>query len=386
MFRFIKRCWNAAKNRSKWIISRMFPIDKKKITISSFYGRGYGDNAKYIVEKLLKSEKNFKIIWIVKNDSEAKTLPEGVTACKDGTFKCIYHLMTSKIWIDNCRKYFIMLKRRNQFYIQTWHGFALNRIEKDAIASLAADYEKLAMRDSKNIDYIISCSKFMTDIYRNSFWYDGEIIETGAPRNDILIKGDQEIKSKVYEYFNIQSNKKIILYAPTFRADRQTDAYSIDYKRIIDACNKRFDGEFIFITRLHPNIAAMSGNLVWSNEIINGSYYSDMQELMVASNIIITDYSSVMFDFALQYKPCFQFATDISAYKNDRNFYFELDKLPFSVAENNDELEKNILDFSASDYKQALETFYNDVGMIRAGNAADKCCDIIIEKCYGKEN
>ena len=292
--------------------------------------------------------------------------------------------MTSKVWIDNCRKYFIMLKRKKQFYIQTWHGFALKRIEKDAIGSLASNYEKLAKRDSKNIDCIISCSKFMTKVYRNSFWYNGEILEIGAPRNDILINGNENIKNKVYNFYSI-SNKKIILYAPTFRVDRKTDAYSIDYERIMKACNQRFGGEFVFIARLHPNIATKSTDMKWSDNIINGSYYSDMQELMAAADVIITDYSSVMFDFALQYKPCFQFATDICAYKNDRNFYFALDKLPFSVAENNDELEENIRNFSEIEYRTNLDAFYENVGMIRSGNASEKCRDLIIEKCYSEE-
>ncbi len=383
MIRLMRRCWNSAKLRGVWVICRIFPVNKKKITISSFYGRGYGDNAKYIVEKLLASEKKFRIVWLVNNEEEKKTLPRGVEACNINTFQCVYHLMTSKIWIDNCRKFFIMLKRKKQFYIQTWHGFALKRIEKDAITKLADDYEKIARRDSKNIDCVISCSSFMTNIYRNAFWYDGDIIEIGAPRNDILLRDCCQAREKVCQYFGLDISKKIVLYAPTFRADRKMEAYAINYDRIREACNKRFGGEFVFITRMHPNIAVQSQDLKWSDNVINGSFYPDMQELMATADVMITDYSSVMFDYALTGKPCFQFATDIDEYKNDRDFYFELDRLPFMVSTNNQELERDILVFDEEKYKIKLKSFYENVGMIRDGNASEKCAEFIIEKCYG---
>ncbi len=383
MICFIKRCWNSAKLRLPWMIFRLFPVKKNKITISSFYGRGYGDNAKYIVEELLQSKKSFRIIWMVKNDEEKKTLPAGVEACLIDTWEYVYHMMTAKVWIDNCRKFFIMLKRKKQLYIQTWHGFALKRIEKDAEAALGKDYGKLAKRDSKNIDYILSCSRFMTGIYRNSFWYNGKILEIGAPRNDVLLCGSEDSKEKVRRCFGLENDRKIVLYAPTFRADREMSAYSVDYERIKLACEKRFGGAFVFVTRLHPNIAAQSQMLEWNAGVVNGSFYPDMQELMAASDIIITDYSSVMFDFSLTGKPCFQFATDIEEYKNDRNFYFELDKLPFTVASNNEELERDILKFDEENYKKRLDGFYEKIGMVRNGDASKKCAEIIIENCYG---
>ena len=125
MFDFIKKVFVATNLRIKWGVCRLFPIKTNKITISSFYGRGYGDNAKYIVDELLKTNKNFKIMWIVNDEKEEQSLPEGVTGVRGGTLRSIYHLQTSKIWIDNCRKFFVKFKRKKQYYIQTWHGFAL---------------------------------------------------------------------------------------------------------------------------------------------------------------------------------------------------------------------------------------------------------------------
>lgn len=385
MSSFIKRCFNAIIIRSVWFFFRLFPVKQKKITISSFYGRGYGDNPKYIVEELIKKCPQLKIVWLVKDDKEKSTLPIGVQACRANSIKSVYHLMTSKVWVDNCRKFFIMFKRRKQFYIQTWHGFALKRIEKDAADKLSPDYVKSSKRDSKNIDCIISCSKFMTGLYRNSFWYDGEILEVGAPRNDVLLKDNADIREKVCALLDVDPNKRIVLYAPTFRANKAMDAYCIDYARLKNSCEKRFNEEFEIVVRLHPNIANKSKDMALDQQIVDASFYPDMQELMLASDIIISDYSSVMFDFALTYRPCFQFATDIDEYKNDRNFYFEPNKLPFSVSVNNEELEYNIVNFDEAVYREGLQKFFENVGMIMDGKASEKCADLIIEKCYGKQ-
>ena len=157
------------------------------------------------------------------------------------------------------------------------------------------------------------------------------------------------------------------------------DVYNVDYDRVIQACEKRFGGKFAAITRLHPNIAAKSTELAFGDTLKNGSFYPDMQELMVASDIIITDYSSVMFDFALTGKPCFQYAADIDAYKGDRNFYFEIDKLPFVLAEDNDALEQGILNFDSEKYAKDLNAFYTGVGMVRSGDAAQKCAELVID-------
>lgn len=368
-----------------WIVCRFVPIDNKKIVVVNYVGRGYGDNAKYIVDELLKSEKDVKIVWLVKNQAEADSLPDRVSACKIYSAASIYHLSTAKVWIDNCRKGFIMFKRRKQYYMQTWHGFALKRIEKDVADNLGKKYVHDAINDSKLIDCIISDSAFMTGIYKRAFWYDGEILELGSPRNDIIINKNAGLKEKVFEYFGIDRTRKLVLYAPTFRADYSNDAYSLDFHRLKHSCEQKFGGNFSVLVRLHPNIVKNCDQMNFDNvDVINASFYPDMQELLSVSDAVISDYSSLMFDFALSMKPCFQFATDIDEYKKDRDFYFEIDNLPFVLAKNNDELEQGILDFDEEKYKSELASFYESVGMVLDGTASSRCSEIILEKCYGK--
>jgi len=362
-----------------WIFCRMLPVKKNKIVISSYYGRGYGDNPKYISEELLKRNSDAEILWLVKNKNEAETLPEGVHPVLNTGIKSVYHLSTAKVWIDNCRKYY-KYKKKTQFYIQTWHGFALKRIEKDVEDKLGDDYTNLAKHDSRAIDLIISDSEFMTGIYKNSFWYSGEICQWGSPRNDGIINGTCAVLEKVRTHFSLSPKTKTVLYAPTFRSDYSTDCYSVDFERLINTCEKKFGSDFAVLVRLHPNIADKCAFLNYTDKILNATPYPDMQELLEFADIVITDYSSLMFDFSLKLKPCFQFATDIEDYKGDRNFYFDLSALPFDMCTNNDELVNAINAFDRENYEKKLTAFFDSVGMIRDGKASKKCADLIIQK------
>lgn len=382
MKRLIKKLIKGARIVSAWIICRFLPIDKKKIIVSNFCGRGFGDNPKYVVSELISKYPNLKIVWIVKNDSEGASLPSGVIPCKKDSFFSVYHLATSKVWLDNCRKPFILYKRKKQFYMQTWHGFALKRIEKDVQSNLDSGYVKMAIKDSKCIDCIISDSDFMNGIYSGSFWYNGTIYKWGSPRNDIIISQNPHLKALTNQSFGLSEGVKTVLYAPTFRADGSLDAYSIDYMRLKRACEARFGGSFAVLVRLHPNVVERSKDICFDGKnIINASFYPDMQELLASVDVVVSDYSSLMFDFALSSKPCFQFATDISAYKGERNFYFELDKLPFSLATDNDELEKIILSFNEEEYTASIDGFFSSVGMINDGDASRKCAELIGSVC-----
>ena len=359
-------------------ITYLFPVRRNRVIFSSYYGKGYGDNPKAISEALHMKTPNTELIWCIKEESAKNTLPPYVRACHIGTFRYYYYMNTASVRIDNSRSYF-PLKKKDQLYIQTWHGFALKKIEKDVEDSLGSEYIKIAKRDSSMINLIISDSSFMTQLYKNSFWYDGEVKEWGAPRNDIIISNNYEIKKKIKNYYRIDEDKKIILYAPTFRHDKNIDCYNIDYHRIIHSLRERFAAEYVFLVRLHPLISDKAAEMEYdNNNVINASMYPDMQELIAASSIMVSDYSSVMFDFALSFKPCFMYATDIEKYRQDRNFYYPLDKLPFPCSTNNNELENSIMSFDYDIYKSRLNSFINEFGIIHNGLASQKCADYII--------
>lgn len=365
-----------------WAFGRLLPVDRKKIVLSCFYGRGCSDSPKAIAEALHRKDPSLKLICLT-DKKHLDNIPEYVTPKSYGIFSRVYHLSTAKVWIDNTRKG-AGYKKKDQFYLQTWHGFALKRIEQDAAGGREIDrtYAEYGRRDSAQTDLYISGSRHMTEIYRRSFWYHGQIAQTGTPRNDILFRKNDEIRQKVYEKLGLDSKRRLILYAPTFRADHNTDCYRLDCAAVLAACEERFGGDWTVLVRLHPSVDALSASLFSydGDTVVDVTHYDDVMELLCCTDLLITDYSSVMFDYALTRRPCVQFATDLEAYKNDRNFYFPIETLPFPRAESNAQLCERIKDYDRTQTVELWNDFAERYGLCEDGQASDRCADLILER------
>ena len=346
-----------------------------KVELTSFYGRGYSDSPRAIAE-VLRQRGGYKLYWTVKGPAEASSLPSGIIPVKLDSTKEIYHACTAGFWIDNSRKWSFVCKSKRQYYIQTWHGFPLKRIEKDAGSALPQEYQKSAIHDSAMCDLFLSNSRFLSDVYRNGFWYNGDILEQGLPRNDILSAPPAGLEEKVRKALQIPADRQMLLYAPTFRKDCGLDVYDIDYTRCTAAMKARFGGEWVVLAKLHPNIASKADALHLDGvHVLNASDYPDIHELYIACSAMITDYSSTMFDFMITGKPCFLYVNDLDAYKNDRNFYFDLDKLPFDRAVDNDSLETVILKHDPAAQARRQQVFMADFGLCETGHAAVSVVD-----------
>ena len=357
-----------------WQVLSFLPKNPKKAVCQSFYGRGYSDSPKAIAGELLA--RGWKVCWTVKGEEEAASLPEGMIPLRVESPRAIFHLCTAGVWVDNARKWSFTRKRGKTLYVQTWHGFPLKRIEGDAAEALPADYLASARHDSQMCDLFLSNSRFLTDIYRRAFWYQGEVLEAGFPRNDLLSQPHPELGEKVRRALSLPEGKRLALYAPTFRKDQGLSAYDMDYPRCVKALERRFGGEWLLLAKLHPNIAEKAGDMDLDPRfIVNASDYPDIQELYLACDVLLTDYSSVMFDYLVTGKPCFLYVNDLAAYKNDRNFYYDIDRLPFPRAEDNPQLEAAILGYDPQAQKQREEAFCWEFGLTESGTAAAQAAD-----------
>lgn len=365
------------------LVFRIFPIKNNKIVVCSYYGNGYGDNPKYIIDKL-KTNKHLDIVWALNKNYFSSYLPANIRKVKYGSIKYLFELCTAKVWIDNCRKSFVPLKRKKQYYIQTWHGsFALKKVELDAKDSLPKLYLKRALIDSKNADLFTSGSKWTTDMYRRAFNYHGKVLEAGDPRNDILFNKSmhQQIKQKVIKELNFDENGIVVLYAPTFRKDNNLKCYDINFENLRKIIEKKYNKDCFILIRLHPNIANKYEIFKYNERIINATNYPDMQELMISSDILITDYSSSMLEFGITKKPCFIYARDIEEYKQDRDLYFDFNDLPFKVATNNNELIEIVNSFDKQEYQNDLIKFYEQIGIFNSGCSSSKVANIVLKEC-----
>ena len=350
-----------------------FPVKKNKIVFSAFGARTYGDNPKYIAEKLLHEKSKYDLVFVLRNTNVE--LPKGIRKVKYQTIGFLYEMATAKIWIDNTRKETYIPKRKEQFYIQTWHaGLCLKKIEKDVEEKLAKSYVETAIEDSKKIDLLITNSDWGEEQLKRCFWYNGEILKTGSPRVDILFENNEQLKGKLKEQFKI-TDEKILLYAPTFRDDKDTKVYNIDYERLTNNLHARFKNNWKILVKLHPNISSIDFKL--PENVIDCSKYPDINELFTISDVMITDYSSCIFDFSNLKKPIFLYATDLEKYQEERDTYFDLNELPFPLCKNNTELENSILNFNENEYLTKLNKFHKNMGLMEDGKATQRIVSII---------
>ena len=362
-------------------ICAVTPIKKNRIVFSSYYGRGYSDSPKAICEVLRQSGEDLELLWLCQDETAAKTLPEGVRAVPTRGLKKIRALASAKVWVDNCRKY-ENLKRKGQFYFQTWHGFALKKIEQDAEAGLEPRYLRACKTDSAQCDAFFTGSGFMEKLYRSSFWYQGPVLRTGTPRNDVFYQDHTALHAKVCKTLGLPEDRKLALYAPTFRADHSVDAYRIDPELVRRKAAENLKGEWTLLIRLHSNVAEQSKGLFAydGDTLADATAYPDMQELLCAADLLITDYSSSMFDYALTGKPIVRFATDVEAYQKDRDFYFPLEELPFPLARSNQELGEILTELQPLWTSPAWAEFARENEFCEDGQASVRCAAVILQQ------
>ena len=355
-------------------IFSLCPIKNNKILIMSG-GTGYGCNPKYLADYIAVSKK-YDIVWALSsNIINDVSLTYGMRKVRYLGLKYLYELATAKIVINNHRM--VMRKRKSQKYIQTWHSsMRLKKIEGDAPEGLSKGYIKTAKHDSANTDVIISGCEFSTRFFEKSFWYGGEVAKTGTPRIDYLLSADTKDKDKVKTYFECCDN--LVLYAPTFRTREDISFYDIDADRIVQAAKEKLGGSYKVLSRLHPNLANRFDELKSSENLLNATTYSDIQELIVASDMVITDYSSLMFDCAFIHKPCILYMPDYEEYTSkERGLYFDIKELPFPKAYTLDELTECIKNFDKSEYDRKIDAFLERIGSYEDGHACERISKII---------
>lgn len=341
----------------------LFPVRNNKVVFLNYDGKGYGDNPKYIAEELLRQNVSCKMVWLVREDY---FVPSNIKKVNIDGLTAFYELSTTKIIISNCKFNipfnYVTRKKKKQYYLQTWHGdFGPKYIEKEIENTFSPGYIATSKADSAATDAVLSGSSFFSSVLKESFWLPEhcEILEYGVPRNDIYFK-DNELKNRLKRQLGFSEDDRILLYAPTFRDDFDLSCYNIDFERIRVVLSRLTNETWKVVVRLHPNVSSHVELFDYNENIIDGSGFSDQQELCLVSDCLITDYSSIMADFMLMKKPVFLYATDLDKYSNKeagrglRDFYFEL---PFSLGRNQEELESHIIGFDKDEYVIKLKSF-----------------------------
>lgn len=355
-------------------------IQNNKIFVMT-YDNDYTCNPSYIVSELLRRNEDVDIVWAVDGKSESRNFPPSVRLVKRGSFEMFEEMASAKVWIDNALNcvWYGMPKKRQQVYINTWHGsMGIKRLHGNRKWMLRAKQCK------RKTNYCVSNSEFEDQVYRETFWPNTPILKYGHARNDLFFdeQGVQQATEKVREYFGLDAETKLFLYAPTFRDDGDTACYDMNYARVKSELEFKFGGEWVVLLRLHYKNRAKGAGIESEEGWIDASKYPDMQELMAAADIGATDYSSWAYDYILMGRPLFIYATDLCKYNSTRGLYYQLETTPFPVAECNEMLIENIKSFDDKSYQKKVEQFLLDKGCVEDGKASQRVSDLILN-CIG---
>lgn len=359
-----------------------FPVKSNRAVFSSFSGKYYSDNPKYLYLECIKNHPNIECIWVV--DDNRIDIPGKAIKVRNNSFKHLYYMATSKYWIFNARIPAMFTKREEQVYLQTWHGTPLKKLglDMDVAYFATANYKHNFYKNAQRWDYLVSANKFSTKVFQSSFGVDKDIIvECGYPRNDILINHSESDVLKVKNSLNIEGDKKVILYCPTWRDDQKRTDKQYGFNLKLDLCRlkEKFGDSAIILLRMHYLIADnldLTGVEDFAYDVSN---YPDIQELYIVSDIMITDYSSTMFDYTNLKKPVILYTYDLDKYKDVlRGFYFDIMNLsPGPIVIEHPELEDEI-EKGLSGKLTYNEDFYNEFCTIERGNASNKILNTMI--------
>lgn len=375
-------------NLLSYAICLFTDIKPKRVMCWAYNFKQYGCNPRYLTEYLLQHHPDMEVWWVFRKGVDTSAVDSRVKVVRFRSWQYYKLLATAEFLVTNSRTdpYRIYWhKRKGQKYLMLWHaGVALKRIERDAEAQLGYSYIVKAKNDSKVCDLMISGSRMHTELIYRAFWYDGEVLEMGIPRNDVFFQKHLHagFRERICQMYGISADSKIVLYAPTFRRSGSIEPYRITWSSVIPALQKMFDSQKVsVIVRLHPNLMGKvdTSSLVAYEGVVDGTMYHDMQELMCVADMLITDYSSSMFDFSLQGKPCMLYAPDVAQY--DRGYYFNFRELPYQLSETEAELVVNIRNFDAAAYSQKLNHFLTEVvGVTEQGEAAQALAQWMVQR------
>ncbi len=355
-------------------IFRALPL-RNKVVFIAFSGRQYSDSPRRISERLHREHPEIEQVWAFTEPEKFAFLREkGIKTVKYKSMDFLYHVMTAKVYVDNAEFWSALKFRPGQMILETWHGGgAYKRVGGDRIDVNAREQQHAVEKMNKITLFLSSSRAFTEFVIRGAYQYSGQVLECGLPRNDDLLHPDPHVAGEVRQTLGIPENARILLYAPTFRNSHTLDLYDVDFAGLKAALEGRFGGEWVILLRMHYYVAhkAMESGAPY---LYNATDYPDMQELLLACDVLLTDYSSCMWDFSLMHRPCFLYARDISEYRGERDFYTPIDSWPFPLAQDNESLFRAVADFDETVYLEAVSRHHLDLGSTESGTAARQCC------------
>ncbi|MGG0662603.1 CDP-glycerol glycerophosphotransferase family protein [Viridibacillus arvi] len=328
------------------VLSRT-PRKKNLVVFESFHGKRYSDNPRAIYEYMKENNPEYTLIWSVTKDSIPLFEEMGVPYMRRFSLKWLLNFPRAEYWVNNVRLPKWMPRPKQTTYLQTWHGTPLKKLGTDIEevympGTKTNKYRKNIIAESKNWNYLIAPNAYSGEILARAFHFKGKVIESGYPRNDALQNTDPSKIEKIRKSLNIPEGKKIVLYAPTWRDDQffKKGKYKFEFQFDIQKLKEQYGDDFVLLARMHYLVSESFDFAQYGEFIKDVSNYYDIADLYLVSDLLITDYSSVFFDYAILDRPIIFYMYDLEDYRDRlRGFYIDIEAdAPGLIVKEQDEL------------------------------------------------
>lgn len=393
----LKKKINRMKNKCKMTIynkgwTKLQP-ENDIIIFESMLGRNYSCNPKAIYEEMVNQglDQKYQIYWVLTDLT--KEIPGRHIKVKRNSFEHLKLLCKAKVWVFNTRQPNYVIKNPETSYIMTWHGTPLKKLALDMDDVQMANnkgienYKANFWNNSRRWDYLIAQNEFSSKIFQRCFDFHKNMLNIGYPRNDTLINNNnQAYIDAVKEKYGIPKDKKVVLYAPTWRDDQAISKgkYIFNPHLNFDTLKNQLSKEYVFIVKYHYLIASKISYTRFEGFIYDIN--ADIQDLYLISDFLMTDYSSVMFDYSVLKRPMIFYTYDLEQYFNNRGFYFDfLEEAPGPFLCNTEELVNYLKNPQVEKYQEKLDAWHKKYNSWDDGKASEKVVEIIKDIVDKKE-
>ena len=373
------------KTKFSYLLKRMYmrvyaishPIQDKTILFSSFNGLQYSDNPRAISEKMHEMYPDYHIRWIIDRERDQYHLiPDYVDCIPSEGKKKFQAIATAHCYVYNMNLRNTLIKRKGQFFVQTWHG---DRNFKKILYEVWENGQKrpYPVMDNKFTDVAVAGSTYCEEKYHSAFHYYGKIAMTGSPKVDNMLANDPDIQHQIKKRLNLDIKTRVLLYAPTFREGNSADfKIPLDLGRVLKTlCNKTGDN-WVCLVRAHPGVSGF--NVSNADGMRDVTDYPDMADLLTVTDFLITDYSNTILDFYLTGKPAVCYIADKEEYvRNSRSLKNDPESIGAVCVRTEQELENVIMTHTEEDYARAYRNIDKYYGTKEKGDAAEKVAGII---------
>ncbi len=393
-----KKLKKEAKLQVHKIYRRIFArtkTDHNRIVFDSNAGANYTGSPRAIYEYMVEHHMldNYDVVWFFTDKAEHEPLPGNPRIVRYNRWQYLWEMCHAHVWVFDSRNPGFLKKRKDQHYIQIWHGTPLKRLALDmdncdlANQDSLESYKLYFFRNTRAWDYMVVQNEFSADIFHSCFAFDRVLLRTGYPRNDVLFaKNNPSDIRAIKEQLGIPLDKKVLLYAPTFRDDEfdESGAYTItprmDFRLMMDALKD----DYVLIVKYHYLIANAIDWTGYEGFVYSFNTSMDINLLYLISDEMITDYSSVMFDYSLLHRPMYFYCYDLEKYAgHQRGFYFDFqEEAPGPISLTTEELLRDIqlpADEKERLYGEKRQAFYNKFHTYENGTASKQIAEKIVE-------